>query len=69
MIARLLKPMDQTTGGFSQLYVFEDLGAQETADRVNEEFPDRDTPMTVDNVHKIASRFRKDLRDELEGSG
>jgi len=43
-------------------YVFEDLSAQDTADEVNAAFPDLNPAMSVDNVHQIASRFRKELR-------
>ena len=46
-------------------YVFGGYGAKETADRVNTSFPDLDPPMSDQNVHKIASRFRQDLRDSL----
>jgi DNA-directed RNA polymerase specialized sigma24 family protein len=44
---------------------FAGYGAKETAERVNKSFPDLDTPMSEQNVHKIASRFRQDLRGEL----
>lgn len=47
-------------------YVTEGYDAEETAERVNEAFPDLDPPMSAQNVHKIASRYRKDLRRELE---
>ncbi len=50
------------------LCVFEDLEAKDVAGRVNDEHPDLDPPMSVDNVHQITSRFRKDLRDDLEAS-
>ena len=46
-------------------YVFDGYSAQETAARVNTSFPDLDPPMSDQNVHKIASRFRKDLRNAL----
>jgi len=49
-------------------YILEDLAAEDAAAKVNEEFADLDPPMSVDNVHKIASRFRKDLRKALEES-
>ena len=38
----------------------------ETAERVNNAFPDLDPPMSDQNVHQIVSRFRKDLRAALE---
>lgn len=46
-------------------YVFGGFDAKETAERVNTSYPDLDPPMSDQNVHQIASRFRKDLRDEL----
>jgi len=49
-----------------ELYVFEDLGADEAADRVNREHPQLEKPMTATNVHKIASRFRDVVRARLE---
>ena len=50
-----------------ELYVFEDLSAADAADQVNEEFPDSNPKMSVDNVQKIKSRFKKRLRKLLEG--
>ena len=47
--------------------VFDDLDAAETASQVNQAFPDLDPPMSEQNVHKIVSRFRKDLRKGLAG--
>ena len=47
-------------------YVYAGYGAKETAERVNNSFPDLDPPMTDQNVHQIASRFRKDLRTHFE---
>lgn len=41
-----------------RLYVFDDLAAGE----VEERLPN----MTVDNIHQIASRFRRQLRERLE---
>ena len=52
-----------------ELNVFEDLDATETAERVNDEFPDLDPPMSEANVHKIVSRFRKCIRGTLEDDG
>src|SRR5204863_4503856 len=47
-------------------YVFEDLGAEYAAERINETFGDElERPMTVDNVHQIASRFRATLHELL----
>ena len=52
-----------------ELFIFEDLSAQETADAVNEELDghqDLGTPMTVDNVSQIARRYRETVRKMLE---
>jgi len=51
-----------------ELYVLDGWAAEEAAAKVNEEFSDLNPPMSVDNVHKIASRFRKELRKALEES-
>ena len=48
-----------------ELNVFQDLDATTTADRVNEQHPDLDPPMSEANVHKIVSRFRKCLTEKL----
>ncbi len=49
-------------------YVFSDVAARETADGINDTYGDElERPMTADNVHKIASRFREALRRLLEG--
>jgi DNA-directed RNA polymerase specialized sigma24 family protein len=48
---------------------FERYSSKETANRVNEEFPNLDTPMTDANVDQIASRFRAALRRELGEDG
>jgi len=52
-----------------ELFIFEDLAAQETADQVNRELegdPELKTPMSVDNVSQIARRFRQTVRRMLE---
>jgi RNA polymerase sigma factor (sigma-70 family) len=49
------------------LFVFDDLPARETADRINDELGDElERPMSVDNVNQIVSRFRKATRAMLE---
>jgi RNA polymerase sigma factor (sigma-70 family) len=48
-----------------ELNVFQDLGAADTAARVNDDHPDLDPAMSEANVHKIVSRFRKCVRDRL----
>lgn len=48
-------------------YVFEDVAAKDTADGINETYGDElERPMTAENVHKIASRFRETLRRLLD---
>lgn len=47
-------------------YVFDGYNARETSERVNTEYPDLDPPMSEPNVHQIASRFRRELRSDLE---
>lgn len=49
-------------------YVFDGYDATETAARVNDAFPGLNPTMSDQNVHQIASRFRKDLRAALEES-
>jgi len=49
-----------------ELYVFEDLSAESTANQVNREFPDSNPKMSVDNVQQIKARFKKQLRKLLE---
>ncbi len=48
------------------LFVFDGHDANSAAEKVNEAFPELQPPMSDQNVHKIASRFRKELRNELE---
>jgi len=48
------------------LYLGDEYDAPEAAKRVNEEFPGLKTPMTDANVHQIATRFRRKLRELLE---
>jgi RNA polymerase sigma factor (sigma-70 family) len=48
-----------------ELNVFKDLGAADTAARVNADHPDLDPAMSEANVHKIVSRFRKCVRGKL----
>jgi RNA polymerase sigma factor (sigma-70 family) len=53
------------------LYVFEARTAKETADEINSRFeghPDLTQPMSNDNVHQIAKRFRDDVRKLLEAA-
>ena len=51
------------------LAVFGGHSSEETADLVNQEFPNLDTPMTAQNVDQIKSRFRKVMRGELDDGG
>lgn len=48
-----------------ELNVFTDLGAADTAARVNDDHSDLDPPMSEANVHKIVSRFRACVRGKL----
>ena len=52
-----------------ELKCFDRYSSKETAERVNQEFPNLDTPMTAANVDQIASRFRAALRRELGEDG
>ena len=52
-----------------ELKVFQKYSSKETADLVNQKFPNLDTPMTDQNVDQIATRFRKELREELDDGG
>ena len=52
-----------------KLKVFQKYSSKETADLVNQEFPNLDTPMTDQNVDQIATRFRRVMRKELEDDG
>jgi RNA polymerase sigma factor (sigma-70 family) len=69
LIDRCLEKLSAPHVRTVELYVFDGYSAEETADQVNTEFPDLNPEMTADNVHKIASRFRKDLRKALEDDG
>ena len=69
VIDRRLDALSDVHRRVVELSVFEDLEAKDVAERVNEEHPGLNPPMSVDNVHQITSRFRKDLRDDLEASG
>lgn len=48
------------------LYILSGFNAKETAEKVNTALPDLDRPMTDENVHQVAKRFRDALRDELD---
>jgi DNA-directed RNA polymerase specialized sigma24 family protein len=69
VIDRRLGQLNESHRLVVELVVFEGYDAQSTADHVNQEHRDLTTPMSVDNVHKITSRFRGDLRRDLEDSG
>jgi DNA-directed RNA polymerase specialized sigma24 family protein len=45
--------------------VFNDLSAADTAELVNADHPDLEPPMSEANVHKIVSRFRRCVREQL----
>jgi RNA polymerase sigma factor (sigma-70 family) len=53
-----------------ELCVLEGRSARETTEMVNSRIDGRsDDSMSEQNVHQIVSRFRKDLRQRLEGTG
>jgi RNA polymerase sigma factor (sigma-70 family) len=65
--------VDQALGELSdehrrtvELYVFADLSARDTADQVNEEFPDSNPKMSENNVQQIKTRFLKRLGELLD---
>lgn len=65
-VDKVLTGMSQTHLRVIALDAFGGFSARETAGMVNEEFGDQlRQPMTEANVHQIASRFRRDLKDEI----
>ncbi|MGH2951821.1 MAG: RNA polymerase sigma factor [Solirubrobacterales bacterium] len=69
LIAEVYGQLNEVHQAVVDKYVFGGYSAQETADEINKMFeghPDLTTPMTNDNVHQIAKRFRDDLRGLLE---
>lgn len=68
IIDQLLDKLNDSHRRVVELFVLLGCDAKETAERVNEAFPNLKTPMSVDNVHQIASRFRDHLREALESS-
>jgi len=70
VIDECLEGLSESHRDVVELNVFEDLGAGETAARVNDHFPGLEPPMSESNVHKIVSRFRKCIREKLaDGDG
>jgi len=67
-IARILDKLSDAHRRVVEFFVLEVASAEETAEQVNDEFPDLNPPMSIDNVSQIARRFRKQLRDELGGA-
>lgn len=49
-----------------ELRLLDDFSSNDTADRTNQAFPDWNPPMTASNVDQIVSRFRKNLRGDLD---
>lgn len=69
VIDRAYDELNEAHQAVVDLYVFGGYSAQETAAEINERFaghPDLTTPMTEDNVHQIAKRFRDRVRELLE---
>lgn len=65
VIDECLAELSDTHRDVVERNVFDDLGAADTADQVNQAFPDLDPPMSEQNVHQIVSRFRRCLRKKL----
>lgn len=63
---QLYAELSEPHQGVVDHYVFEGFSANETAEQVNMSFTDLDPPMTEDNVHQIAKRFRDELRRRLD---
>lgn len=66
VVERVLEQLNPTHRLVVEYYFRSGFSARETAEKVNSELPDLDTPMTEPNVHQIATRFRQALRRELE---
>ena len=65
VIDECLEGLSESHRDVIEFNVFQDLPAKDTADRVNENHPDLETPMSDQNVHKIVSRFRDCVTDKL----
>lgn len=67
LIDRIMSELDPIHREVLDLHIFQAFSAPETADQINAAHgANLDPPMSVDNVHQIASRFRKRLRDDLD---
>jgi DNA-directed RNA polymerase specialized sigma24 family protein len=69
LVERILDGRSDEHQRVIELYVLEDLSAEDTAAQVNEQYPAANPKMSVANVHQIASRFREELRQGLEATG
>jgi len=61
--------LDESHRMVVDLYCLDGYPATETARRINHTCPGLDPPMSENNVHQIASRFRNELRARLEADG
>ena len=68
VIEQVLGTLGDTHRRVVEIYAFDQATAEETADQVNAELAPN-PPMSKDNVHKIYSRFRRDLIEALAGEG
>ena len=65
IVDELRSELDEVHRLVVDLYCLEGHPAGDTADRINNTCPDLEPPMTENNVHAIASRFRRKLRERL----
>jgi RNA polymerase sigma factor (sigma-70 family) len=68
LVERALDGLSEQHREVIEVFVFEDRTAADTCEAVNAKFPDAETQMRIDNVSKIAERFRTRLRELLEES-
>ena len=67
VIRKALDELSEVHHRVVELFAFNQLNANETAEGVNMEYESElEKPMSETNVHKIASRFRKRVRELLE---
>jgi RNA polymerase sigma factor (sigma-70 family) len=66
-VARLINELSAPRQAVVILYCYMEWPAAEVSAEVNERFPDLPTPMSDNNVQQIGSRFRRELRERLDG--
>lgn len=70
LLDQLLNELREDHRAVVELFVLSGYSARETVDQVRSRFEGRfNDSMSEQNVHQIASRFRKDLRARLEQAG